>query len=515
MRRAMALALTTAMACKEPAPRVVLVVVDTLRADHLGIHGYGRATSPALDAWAADASVFEAARSPAPWTLPAGRALLGAGSVEQWDPGDTVATRLSAAGWRTEAVLANPNLGPEAGFDMGWDSAVLHEGAPADEQLARALEVLQRAPESQPTFLLLHFMDPHLPYTESDRYRTRWAGPAPTARLAAGTGPNELHRPVPPLDAAEREWIAARYDQNIRAVDDSFSVLLEHLRPADTLFFTADHGEALGEEGIVGHGHGLSETQVRIPLVVGGPGWAATRRSDDVGLDDVGATILAIAGTDRPRNATGRDLRSALPERATRLSHTRTGPARIGWVSGRRKWVGTAVEVQHLDLAADPSESAPRPDSWATAEVAQWAGTGAPPLQPAWVVSLAPATEGATQQSQPGVQSVTLTHPADIAGLDLPVRLRRTSTPTLQPVPNGWKASATGALPRELWFRPAGPVSGIRDAALAVMLRGEMLEGRSIPGVDLAAGMAPRWPDAASAGGNPGALEALGYRTPD
>jgi len=511
---AVALAAASTPACRTPEPRLVVVVVDTLRPDRLGVYGHTRPTSPALDAWARTATVFESARSPAPWTLPAGRALLGAGPVESWQPHDTLATRLQAAGWHTGAVVANPHLGPDGIGHAGWDAFTLEAGAPAESQAHRATAMLEAAPGDRPAFLLLHFMDPHLPYEEDSAHRSLWAGPAPSERLAAGTEPVALQQPRPPLDAAELAWLSARYDQNVRAVDDALASVLAALRPTDTLVFTADHGEALGESGGVGHGHGLTEDQVRVPLLIGGPGWPATRRSEDVELADVGATVLAIAGAPAPDGATGRDLRGSTPAHATRLSHTRTGPARVGWVSGSRKWVGTAEGVSHFDLGSDPEERTAGTAPWSVAEAVDWSGTSAPPLMPVWVVGLAPPTEIATQQAQPGVQSVTLTHPGGVAGVDAPPRLPNPSVLTRKAVADGWTVTTAGALPRELWFRPVDPGAEPADATLAIELRGELVDGRRVPGVTLSNGMAPVWPKPPASRSDPQVLEALGYVEP-
>ncbi|MEC8422662.1 MAG: sulfatase, partial [Myxococcota bacterium] len=464
-----------ALGCATPPPRMVLVLVDTLRADRLGVYGHSRSTTPALDAWAAEATVFETARSPAPWTLPAARALLGAGAPENYTEDDTVVTRLAAAGWYTHAVLANPNLSPAAGFGEGWHAVSMDDGANASAQIGRALEALDEAPAG-PTFILVHLMDPHLPYVEDAAYRGLWAGPAPSERLQGAFTETQLRAArlagAAPLSAEERVYLAARYDQNVRAVDDALGPLLARLRPTDTLIFTADHGEALGEDDHVGHGHALSEPVVRVPLVVGGPGWHPGRVAGAVGLADVGATMLGVAGATRPAAATGRDLRTDRGGHPMRLSHTRVGPARIGLVSGQQKWVATLSRVAHFDLGIDPDEDAPRHAGWTTAEIDHWADAGGPPLDEVWGVALAPAVEAATQLAQPGVEAVTLRHPAGLASVNWPPSARG-ARPDAAARGDGWRVTSAGPLPRELWFRPLDPGSDPADATLVVRLRDE------------------------------------------
>ncbi len=488
-----------------PPPRVIVVLVDTLRADHLGLYGYARDTSPALDRWAAGATVFTAARSPAPWTLPSGRALLGADAIERFDPGDTVATRLDAAGWHTVALVANPNLSADVGFGGGWDVSSLQDGAPARVQVAAALAALASAPADTPVFLLLHLMDPHLPYAESPSLRNRWAGEAPSARLADGFTEaalrgSALHHP---LTDAETQHLIDRYDQNVRAVDDAFATLLGALRPTDTVIFTADHGEALGEHGLVGHGVGLTEDQVRVPLVVSGPGWGAARRPDAVSLDDVGATVLTVAGL--TPSGTGRSLGAEPVAGPQRLSHTRYGPARFGVVDGTRKWVSTGDVVQHYDLLADPPELAPRRGPFEGAERLAWTRAGGAPLAGVWIARLAPEREGASQHAETDVRQVDLTHPGGVSRAWSPPAPLRRSAPLEVEIEDGVRLTVDrpGVMPRTVFFEaPTDP-----PPLVHVTKAGEV---RSIP---VARGMAPP-PSAHLPVLLPAALEVLGYVEP-
>lgn len=340
-------------ACAAPAPelagpnretaaarRVVLVLVDTLRADHLPVYGYPRDTAPVLTERAAQARVFTEARSPAPWTLPAARALLGADRIRDFEPETTVPVMLDEAGWRTVLLAANPNISAPFGFHAGWDRAELHEHAPAQSQVDRALAELATHPDH--LFVLLHLMDPHLPYAEPPALRHRFAGEAPSDRLA-----DPIHGPAlaaalaaTPITPAERDHLRDRYDQTILAVDQALARLWSALDDNDLVIVVSDHGESLGEDGQVGHGHSLDEALVRVPLLVWGPGVQPGRTEAPVGLDDVGATVLHGAGLAPGPARSGRDLRGALgPDRPQLLSHTHFGRPRFGVVAGKQRWV--------------------------------------------------------------------------------------------------------------------------------------------------------------------------------
>lgn len=508
--------------------RMVLVLVDTLRRDRLGIYGHGRPTSPTLDHWAESGTVFTEARAPSPWTLPSARALFGAGVVEAFDPADTVPVHLQRAGWQTASLVANPNLTAEFGFHAGWDAHHLDEGASAAAQVDRALTLLDAHAAGDappPLFLFLHLMDPHLPYDEGPAHQGLFAGEAPTPRTAgplqepALKGANALR----PLTPEELRYLGDRYDQNVHAVDAALARLLPRLGPDDLVVVTSDHGEALGEHGEFGHGQGLTEEQVAIPLVVRGPGWSATRSPAPVGLDDVGATLLAAAGVGSPAGASGRDLLTLLaspPEqpRPQRLSHTHYGPARVGVVQGTDKRVGTATEVRRFDLGLDPGEAAPRVGPWTPADRAAWVAAGGAPLRPVLSVRLSPLASHQTSGAPGDIRGVMFSHPAGLADIWWPPALLRAAAPRRELTPTGLGLVADGpfAMPAELWLAVSGegPVAAA-DLSITVSKAGAELTGAEVPGLVVAPGWAPppmpHIPLGLPADATVGALQRLGY----
>jgi arylsulfatase A-like enzyme len=308
---------------------VVLVTIDTLRADHLGFHGHARPTSPALDALAADAVVFDNASATCPATAPSVASLLSGlhraahgvrGNGGELPPSvQTLAEILKAHGYRTGAAVANPVLEAALGFAQGFDDFSLPPGlvrtgpgmlggAPVVAEAARLLD----APSGEaPFFLWLHFMDPHGPYFPPADYRDRFSAadyvwPGDEA-LPIAEGNYGLHL-IPRYQAVRKSRspadYRARYDAEIRYTDDHVQAVIDLLRARGLwdrtlLVLTADHGESLGEHDYYfQHGALAYEDSLHVPLVVRAPGRLPRGRrvSQTVSLIDVAPTVLALLG---------------------------------------------------------------------------------------------------------------------------------------------------------------------------------------------------------------------------
>jgi len=318
------------VACGERAPyqpHLVLVVCDALRADHLELYGYGRATAPKLAAWAAGGLVFDRATAPSNWTRPSMQSLLTGRqpspdvllAPEEKLPTDaaTLAERLEAAGYETAAVSANPfvstALGANRGFDdfvdLGWKGSERaghwKEDIASSFVLDRVEYLLSsRAQSGKPVFLYVHLMDTHLPYDPPAAQRG-WVDPAYVGPI---DGSREGYRALSsadaehPLSAADQAQAEALYDGEIARLDEGLdrlrALVAQHLkdRPVVTVV-TADHGEAFGEPplGVYMHGHGLGPELLRVPLVIHGvrpQGRVGAR----VGLVDLGPTLAQLGG---------------------------------------------------------------------------------------------------------------------------------------------------------------------------------------------------------------------------
>lgn len=345
--------------------RMVLVFVDTLRPDHLGFMGYSRDTSPVLDRWAAHAAVFTEARTVAPWTLPSALALLSGRQPEQWAEAAPLADRLSAAGWRTDAFVSNAFLSQAFDTDRGWDHFDYEHLRTAPELVARARAALE-AHGDRDQLVMVHFMEPHVPYDEPAAFQDLFAGPAPDGlRFPVGRG--RVNRRAPERDNFDeiREYLIARYDQNIRAVDHALGPLLEAAGPDATVVLFSDHGEAFWEHGEFEHGHGLHDELLRVAMTIRSPGLPAGTLGSPVSLLDVTPTLLELAGLD-PSGLDGRSLvplawgDDGVAERFATRPHVFGRPlyGSDGWgvQYGTTKWWDQAGYRYLYDLAADPGE---------------------------------------------------------------------------------------------------------------------------------------------------------------
>jgi arylsulfatase A-like enzyme len=328
-----------ALGCGEaaPAPRpdVLLVVVDTLRADRLGAYGFPLPTSPNLDRFAADAVVFERAIAASASTVPSHASLMTSRFVREhsvgWVNGTTrlegvvtLAERFRTAGWATGAFVSNFVLRRASGLDAGFDVyddafSAAERNRPgffervAPDTTARAKAWLG-ARGDEPVFLFVHYQDPHGPYLPPAEWtgaftalETEDAAPLPVLAGDDDAGGIPRYQALPGLDRLGQ--YARRYAGEIAYFDASFAQLLAALeargRP-NVVLVTADHGESFGEGGFyLNHGHATTPDQAHVPLLVRAPGLAAGRRPDPVHHVDVAPTLLALAGLPVPAEARG------------------------------------------------------------------------------------------------------------------------------------------------------------------------------------------------------------------
>ena len=344
--------------------RLVLVFVDTLRPDHLGVYGYGRDTSPTIDAWAKDARVFTQARSVAPWTLPSARAALSGRMPEHWDPSDSLPSRLRDAGYLSHAVIGNAFLSP--GFEMGtaWSGYELGFLPQASDQVARTLEILAQWPDRD-VAVLLHLMDPHMPYREPESHSQLWAGERPESLAKVGIGRDGLRKLRDP-DAQTQAYVVDRYDQNIRWADDSLAPLFEALDGRATVALFSDHGEEFWEHGGVEHGHSLDEELLRVPFILKGPGFQAGQDTRQVSLLDLSPTLLAALELPLTEGS-GRDLNSSQTQPAFGLGYTLYGADSWGVLRGDEKLVLSEGHGRIYDLSQE--------DAWVLAEAQDLEGS--------------------------------------------------------------------------------------------------------------------------------------------
>ncbi len=352
--------------CRErerPPLNVVLITLDSTRADHLGCYGAGNGATPAIDRLAAQGVRFAQPDSVVPLTLPSHATILtglvpqrhglradGSGTLRLGI--DTLATVFSRRGSRTGAVVGSYLLDHRFGLGRGfgvYDDAVRRDPearrSPITSErpaaaVADAALVFLRDAGTRPFFAWIHFYDPHAPYAPPEPYRSRFA--------------------------------SSPYDGEIAYADSQIGRIVDYLDRADLrrrtiIVIAGDHGESLGEHGEAAHGLLLYESTLRVPLIVAGPGIHNGVLNEAVSTSDIAPTIASLAGS--PMNVVrldGRDLARDIvgrrePPPRDIYAETRY-PANFGWTDlvairrdGKKLIAGAQDELFDLDL--DPGET--------------------------------------------------------------------------------------------------------------------------------------------------------------
>ena len=370
-------------------PRVVLVFIDTLRADHLSTYGYARETSPNIDAWAEGAAVFEQARSVAPWTLPSVRTMMTGHQPEAWGQVETLQERFARAGWANAFLAGNIYLSSNFEGSSGWSEHRCVNWPSAEVQVERARAFLDRYPD-RPAFLLLHFMDAHLPYIEPVAWRRRFAGPRPDLFHSDTFHRGTIMKVEDRLGEEGIAYLLGRYDNNIAYVDHHLADVLGETGPEDTVVVLADHGEEFWDHGDFEHGHTLYDEVLRIPMIVRGPGIPSGRVDVPVSLIDVAPTLARSAGLPHEdmagwplQDAADGSRSEAFQGRPTAFGRPLYGQRRWGVLVGTEKYTTSAGEDELYDLAKDAAEQddlLARP--WEAPPVERWQELAAPLQRP-------------------------------------------------------------------------------------------------------------------------------------
>jgi arylsulfatase A-like enzyme len=390
---ALALSALAAAACKGEPPRprnVILIVVDTLRADRLSAFGYGRPTSPNLAALARNAVRFDAARSQAACTFPSVNSIL----TSRWPaaflgqpnqalgipPGiPSLAEILQARGFHTVAVSASAvvrkspsRFNPGGGFARGFD--VFNEDCvwqPASCVNAAAAEHLKQG--DRPLFLYLHYIDPHGPYQPPPTWRRRFATGTPEKEWVRKGNPNPIGdwlykgKPHPGFTPEDLQHLKDLYDEEIGFVDSQLGALIGRLRRTGLLksslvILAADHGEEFLEHGDVKHCRNLFDTSLHVPLVVRVPGAPARVVASPVQNLDLVPTVVDYLGIKPAGKFAGRSLRATIEgaegKDQPEIQYALQGSLRSA-ADGRYKLIeDLAGGTQALyDLKADPGET--------------------------------------------------------------------------------------------------------------------------------------------------------------
>ena len=393
-----------AAAAATPRPTaIVLVTIDTLRADRVSFGGYRLPTTPFLDRLASEGVVFERAYATSSWTPPTMASIFtGAppmthgvvsGEIVETkvlrqpvlpESFVTVAELARSNGYRTIGVPSNRHLMRDLGFAQGFDhyfDPPTFMGAAAVNNKARTLLAAEygadwtRSWRSHPLFLWLHYFDPHDPYIPYDPWL---AAHAPGAGVGGPDTPvglvmRELRRRFPKPDAALAEAIRPLYDSEIRRTDQHLEDLWKELQPDDNVLFilTADHGEEIVDHGGLGHSLSLYDELVRVPLLFWWPRGlpAGVRVGQPVSAVDILPTLYDLLGLRVPADLAGRTLApfwrepsaggSASERRPVFLELDPPKPLLWAVVDGDRKLIvdpSPPAAAELFDLTNDPGE---------------------------------------------------------------------------------------------------------------------------------------------------------------
>jgi len=336
-------------------PDVILITIDTLRADHVSAYGYKRATTPRIDQLAAESVLFTEAHTVAAWTVPSVVSLLtglhplshGVNSgLRNWEKAEVLEQPeipaslpllpelMKQAGYKTFGVTENGHLPASLGFGRGFD---FYSNSYFVETLAAHKEITQSPlyHEPGPRFIWIHYYAPHAPYLAREPWATEWARAAGTAidRVPELIDPSGYEKFNYKRGSQEIAALEARYDSEIRATDEAVREALESLDPEKKalVILAADHGEEFLDHGNYGHSNHYPET-AKIPLLVRYPNhrFAGVRSSRLSSILDIAPTILTEAGADVPKAFQGAILQdlgtSPQPDTRELALHTRRGP---------------------------------------------------------------------------------------------------------------------------------------------------------------------------------------------
>jgi arylsulfatase A-like enzyme/Tfp pilus assembly protein PilF len=325
------------------APNVLLIVLDTLRADHLGTYGYDRPTSPGIDAWAKRGVVFERAISQAPWTAASIASLFtslqpsvhGLNAGPQWGAGKqsaggklpfavqsalgasqlTLAEILRRDGYATAGFISNIYVNSIFGFAQGFDvyddehgeysrnvGNIKRRASKTNERIFAWLD--QRADrDAEPFFLFAHYNDAHWPYVPPAPFGTEFVAdytgeltPEKTTAIVERAG-----RQIADLSEEDLRYIVGLYDGELQYLDSEVTRLIQRVERQESsrdllVVITADHGEEFLDHGSASHGYTLYDEQLHVPLMIRMPGIKPGRVSHQVRSLDVMPTILELAG---------------------------------------------------------------------------------------------------------------------------------------------------------------------------------------------------------------------------
>ena len=393
---------------------VLLVIIDTLRADHLGCYGYHRDITPTLDSLASEGTIWTQAQAQSSWTLPSTASILtgltprehGAGRSQGRFAGlapeiPTLQMKLHSRGYRTFGVFNVVFLSEDFGFHRGFDhfdcrGVTGSRGCRrADQTVDDFLAALESLEEEDDFMAVVHFYDPHIPYDPPSPYDTLYAGSQENLLRTAGRQTGIIH-PVNNqelvLSDTSMNLLKDLYDGEIAFTDREIGRMLSVMRQrgltdSTVVIVVSDHGEEFLEHGGIEHGRTLYQEVTRVPFIAAGPGIpAGAVRRDPASHVDIPPTVMALLNMEMESTIWGRNLFAGEEDDADipasnllwsqdQQASVRRGNRKIIWSPDNGEW-------EMYDLVEDPGELAPADTSggpllqsvefyWATPPVAE------------------------------------------------------------------------------------------------------------------------------------------------
>ena len=349
--------------------RLLLISVDTLRADRLETYGYQRETSPFLARFAARGAVFEHAVAESSWTLPSHVTMLT--GLFPTTHGVTYPSRkaggglrrlpeiLGEEGWIAVGLTEGRFMGESHGMDEGF--GIFREDIDSLEaSLSIVREALEDLSGDERAFFFVHTFAVHCPYDPPEEYAARFVSPDAEFIETAGRCGNPDYNSME-LTPGQLVHVSDQYDASIRVVDDTLASFFGELERAEldeglVVAIVSDHGEEFGEYGPVGHERTLSVESLHVPMIVVGEGVVPARIEAPVGLVDLAPTLLGLAGLDVPGEMEGRDLSAMLRGEAPEPA-SGAGDARISELNWQLRLRSVWTREHHLVLEPGSGES--------------------------------------------------------------------------------------------------------------------------------------------------------------
>jgi arylsulfatase A-like enzyme len=369
----------------EPAKHVIVLTIDTLRADRLRVYrSDSRVETPALDAFAKEGTLFVNAQSPENWTKPAVASIL-TGLYPMTHRTKQSESKLSAEatmiselfkkeGFATATFLANGYVSDKFGFAQGWDhyTNYIRENrtTTAENVFKEAGDWIEKNKDKR-SFVYIQTIDPHVPYDPPAEFLKKYDAAEYAGQVAPRKTPDLLEKakrnpPAVTFNDRDRARLEALYDAEISYHDAHFGRFVERLKRLgvydQSLFvITSDHGEEFFEHGSYGHGHSVYQELLHVPLLFRRPGAvpAGKRIEDTVGTLDIAPTVIAAAGLAVPDVMEGVDRNEHMLGRVPALPAVAFSDFlddRHAIQAGRFKLILNGVNATFFDLETDPGE---------------------------------------------------------------------------------------------------------------------------------------------------------------